>query len=141
MIKKKNIKFIIFSAIILYFFIFSDIGIISRIQQDRKIKEDKNKIEQLQNEKEILRMQINKLNRDYNYIADEARKLGYARPGEKIYRFLQRKDRTNKIKIAEKTNKKPSFEIKFMLKDYLVYIITFIVVIAIYVILLITKKE
>lgn len=135
--KKRNVKFILLSLLIFYIFIFSDIGIISKIGLDKKLKNYANQIEQIQNENEILKMQIDRLNKDYNYIAEQARKVGYARPGEKIYRFYQNEAQTNQEK---QTNKIISSETKFKVRDYLIYIITFIVVLAIYIILIITTK-
>ncbi len=111
----------------------------SRIHADNKIQNNKNRIQQLRNDKEILRMRMDKLkNKDYDYIAEHARKLGYARPGEKIYRFVKNIEKTNNIK---KTNTKQPSKTKFKIKDYLIYIITFLVVIIIYIILLLTKKR
>ncbi len=137
MIKKRNIKFILLSILVVYIFIFSDIGIISRIKLDGKIRNYEQEIEQIREENKILQMKIGKLESDYNYIAELARKLGYARPGEKIYRFSSSKPESNKLKI---TNKKPSFKPKFNIKDYLVYIITFLIVVIIYITLLTTAK-
>ena len=106
---------------------------------NKKIQNNKNRIQQLRNDKEILRMRMDKLkNKDYDYIAEHARKLGYARPGEKIYRFVKNIEKTNNIK---KTNTKQPSKTKFKIKDYLIYIITFLVVIIIYIILLLTKKR
>ncbi len=139
MIKKKNIKLVILSVIILYVFIFSDIGIISRIHADKKIQNNKTRLEQLKDDKEILLMRMDKLkSKDYDYIAEHARKLGYARPGEKIYRFVKNIETTNNIK---KTKIKQPSKIKFKIKDYLIYIITFLVVVIIYIILLLTTKR
>jgi len=137
MLKKKNIKFILLSLLILYIFIFSDIGVISRIKLDKKIKEYEQKIIQIKKQNDILKIKIEKLKNDYDYIIEQARKLGYARPGEKKYRFIPLKKETNQKII---TNKKNSLQIQFNLKDYLIYIITFIIVVSIYIILVVRAR-
>ena len=130
MIKKRNVKFVFLSSLIVYILIFSDIGIISKIKLDKKIRNYENKITQMQSENEVLKMQIEKLNDDYDYIAELARKLGYARPGEKIYRFSPVEPETN---IKRETNKTTPPRDKFNIKDYLIYFITFLVIIIIYI--------
>lgn len=135
MFKRKNIKFILLSIAIIYIFIFSDIGIISKIKLDQKVDQYQVRLEELIQENEKLKLQMNQLKNDYNYIADLARKLGYANKGEKIYRFFQEEIKTNKIK----TNIKPA-PIEFKIKDYLIYMLTFFAVLLIYIILIINSK-
>ncbi|MBU1076325.1 MAG: septum formation initiator family protein [Spirochaetes bacterium] len=134
MIKKNKIKFIFLSVFIIYIFIFSDIGIISKIKLDQKIKSNSLKLEQLQIENDKLKSQIKKLKTDYNYIADVARKLGYAKKGEQIFRFLEPSTNTN---ILQSTN---SYSGRLKLKNYLLYLITFAVVLAIYITLLLINR-
>ena len=117
----------------------SYIGIISKIKLDRKVKKLEQKIKQIEENNETLSIIIEKLMKDDDYIAELARKLGYARPGEKIYRFPPAEPESNKTKITNKIPA-PRFKINFNIKDYLVYIITFLVVVIIYIILLTTAK-
>ena len=141
-INKKNIKFIILSALILYIFIFSDIGIISKIKLDNKIKSYKNNITQIKEQNDCLKLKIEKLNKDKDYIAEIARKLGYAHPGEKIYRFTTpEKEKTNQSPQSNQMlQPKLTVSTGFHIKDYLIYIITFFIVVIIYIILLRSTK-
>ncbi len=136
--KKTKIQFIILSLFIIYIFIFSDVGIISKIKLDQKTKLYEKKLSQLHKDNEFLKDQIKKLGNDCNYIAEMARKLGYAKKGEKIYRFYQ--NETIKSNLI-KTNIKLSFQEKFKLKNYLVYFITFLIVLIIYIVLLRINKN
>ncbi len=117
----------------------SDIGIISKIKLDRKVKKFEQKIEKIEENNEMLSVIIEKLMKDDDYIAELARKLGYARPGEEIYRFPPNESESNTTKVTNKIPA-PRLKINFNIKDYLVYIITFLVVVIIYIILLATAK-
>ncbi|MDD5065487.1 MAG: septum formation initiator family protein [bacterium] len=131
--KKNNFRFIFLSLIIIYLFIFSDIGIIARIQLNQEMKRFEKKIALLRKENEKLKLTVEQLKSDRNYLAEMARKLGYARNGEKIYRFYEEPP-TNSLSSG--TNIKLSFREKLKFNNYIIYWILFLIVVIIYILLL-----
>ncbi len=106
--KHKYVKYIVILLLGIYIFFFSGSGYFSRRKLINKISRLENEINNLKNENEVLRKKIELLKSDMNYIAELARKLGYAKKGEKIYRFKESHksiEYSNKITNIRKPNK------------------------------------
>lgn len=68
------------------------------------MKYNEKKIELLEKQNEKLRLQIEQLKSDREYLAELARKFGYAKPGEKIYKFYEPIQNTNEQSMNVKFN-------------------------------------
>ncbi len=121
--KKAKLTYIIIILILFYLLIFSDIGIISRIQLQKRINKNQAKINLLEKQNERLRLQIEQLKSDRVYLAALARKFGYAKPGEKIYKFYEPSQSTNE----QSANVKLNWLEKIPYNNYYLYIILMIV--------------
>lgn len=136
--KKIKPKFIILSLLIVYLFVFSDIGVISRIRLNQKITLMEKKIIRLKKENRNLKVVVERLKSDREYLAGIARKLGYAGKGEKIYRFYE-EAATNSPLI--RTNIRLSFWEKVKFRNVFVYLAVFILVSALYLYLLFSARK
>ncbi len=106
-IKFRNLYPLFFLFLIIYIFLFSDVGYFSRKKLKENILQLQIKIEKLKNENNRLKKEIELLKSDPEYIAEMARKLGYARKGEKIYRFKMENTNINSS-LTNKISSSPS---------------------------------
>ncbi len=83
----RYLRYIVLILLVGYVFFFSGSGYFQRIKIRNNIAELKERIEYLTKENLALKKKIISLKNDADTIAELARKLGYARKGEKIYRF------------------------------------------------------
>jgi cell division protein FtsB len=90
MIEEKIRKYglIILFAILFFHFLFSDGGLISYFKVKRGIKAANTTISALDKENAILKNEIDKLQRDDEYLEEVVRKKhGFLREGERLYRI------------------------------------------------------
>jgi cell division protein FtsB len=90
MIEEKIRKYglIILFAILLFHFLFSDGGLISYIKVKRGINTSQTSISALDKENVLLRNEIEKLQKDDEYLEEVVRKkYGFLREGERLYRI------------------------------------------------------
>ncbi len=93
---KFNKFYVIIIILLIYVFLFSDVGYFSRKKLENDIKSLEQRVKQISNENKILKKEIMLLKNDPEYLAELARKLGYAKKGEKIFRFKMRTDESNR---------------------------------------------
>ncbi len=93
---KINKYYFVGIILLIYVFLFSDVGYFSRKRLENDIKSLQKRVLKLTQENEKLRKEIFLLKNDPEYLAELARKLGYAKQGEKIFRFKMRSDSSNK---------------------------------------------
>jgi cell division protein FtsB len=90
MIEEKIRKYglIILFAILFFHFIFSDGGLISYFKVKRGIKAANTSMSALNKENALLKNEIDKLQKDDEYLEEVARKKhGFLREGERLYRI------------------------------------------------------
>jgi cell division protein FtsB len=90
MIEEKIRKYglLIFFAILFFHFIFSDGGLVSYIRAKQGIKAAQASITALDKENGLLRSEIEKLQKDDEYLEEVVRKKhGFLREGERLYRI------------------------------------------------------
>jgi cell division protein FtsB len=90
MIEEKFRKYglLIFFAILFFHFLFSDGGLISYIKAKRGIKAAQASISSLDKENTLLKKEIEKLQKDDEYLEEVVRKKhGFLREGERLYRI------------------------------------------------------
>ncbi|MBP1734323.1 MAG: hypothetical protein H6Q53_610 [Deltaproteobacteria bacterium] len=90
MIEEKIRKYglIIFFAILFFHFLFSDGGLINYIKAKRGIKAAQASISTLDKENALIRSEIDKLQKDDEYLEEVVRKKhGFLREGERLYRI------------------------------------------------------
>lgn len=105
-IRYKSAKYIIPVLIGLYIFFFSGSGYLARKKLVNRVLSLEIEIERLETENKLLRKKIDLLKNDGDYIAEIARQLGYAKKGEKIYRFkesVEPEKKTNSLNSIKKT--------------------------------------
>jgi cell division protein FtsB len=75
-------------AILFFHFLFSDGGLISYIKMKRGIKSAQTSISSLDKENSVLKNEIEKLQKDDEYLEEVVRKKhGFLREGERLYRI------------------------------------------------------
>jgi cell division protein FtsB len=90
MIEEKVRKYglIIFFAILFFHFLFSDGGLINYIKAKHGIKAAQASISTLDKENALIRSEIDKLQKDDEYLEEVVRKKhGFLREGERLYRI------------------------------------------------------
>jgi len=86
--KIRRYGLLIFFAILFFHFLFSDGGLISYIKAKRGIKAAQASISSLDKENALLKKEIEKLQKDDEYLEEVVRKKhGFLREGERLYRI------------------------------------------------------
>ena len=122
----KFLKYFLTIGIGIYLIFLSPTGYFTRKKLISKINQLEMETIKLQKENENLKKKIELLQSDYSYIAELARKLGYANKGEKIYRF------TDLYSIQTNTNKtEQNFKPKTKINIFDAYMIISLILILI----------
>ncbi|MBN1897406.1 MAG: septum formation initiator family protein [Spirochaetes bacterium] len=131
--KSRTIRYFFIVFLVIYVFFASPSGYFARKNLIIKVNDLETQITALKSENEELKEKIQLIKTDMNYIAELARKLGYAKKGEKIYRFKDMLDMTNQTnKPIKEMKKERSFLDTFLYFDaYTVFSLILLIILVI----------
>jgi cell division protein FtsB len=86
---------IVFAGALVYILLLGNNSLLSRLQLQNKIRQTITDINQIKKENQRLDNEIQRLKNDDLYVQMLIRKLGYIRPDETVYRFMEEEPVTN----------------------------------------------
>jgi cell division protein FtsB len=93
-----TIMLAVFIGALVYILVLGNNSLLSRLRLQQRIKTAIADIKDLQKQNKVLDNEIQRLKNDDLYLQNTARKQGFLRPNETVYRFIQESPATNVMK-------------------------------------------